>query len=427
MPANVAQPLRHHLESFGGKPVIYANVAVAQDLHGNAREGRESRCETLHRRGEAAFVLCFPPQTGQATAQVTDPYPRHFHKRVDVITHAAAGAQFRTYGGQPHLKPDIGLENAVVKVARDRLPLLLGRIGSKLVYEPDIVDDRSDLFDHMKNEKGVRLPERAPAARGKVQPANRLVAVKERHGDERLGIEQARETNHLGGELDSLPARGVECPTVSEPKKRRAGKDDGLMRLRDGDAQRQLLVDNLGLYGCLRVRAGGAAERIPLRFLRKKHDQAVVGVVEQTQSFHRHSDGSAGPETRIRDRHDFLQERKPALQVDFESSPSRNHVADNEEERGTQQEAVELDGGRSRKTSDNRERQRRGYRNPNSRPETPPEAGDHDCEIEAEKEDTVRAAAQGNQQAVPPQVQPVRPGSKGSHGLCLAQRKNVNR
>ena len=181
------------------------------------------------------------------------------------------------------------------------------------------------------------------------------------------------------------------------------------------------------MRGRLRVGAGSAAECTPLPSLRKKHHQALIGVVEDAQPFHSHPDGPVDAETRIRDRDDFLQERKPALQVDFESSPSRNHVADNKEERGTQQEAVDLDGGRSRKTSDNRERQRRGYRNPNSRPETPPEAGDHDCEIEAEKEDTVRAAAQGNQQAVPPQVQPVRPGSKGSHGLCLAQRKNVNR
>src|SRR6266545_1096229 len=57
VPANVAQPFRHNLESFGGKPVIDSNVAVAQDLHRNAREGRESRCETLHRRGEAVFVV----------------------------------------------------------------------------------------------------------------------------------------------------------------------------------------------------------------------------------------------------------------------------------------------------------------------------------------------------------------------------------
>src|SRR5439155_516577 len=85
------------------------------------------------------------------------------------------------------------------------------------------------------------------------------------------------------------------------------------------------------------------------------------------------------------------------------------------------------DRGRTRKTSDSRECHRRGCRNPNSRPETPPESGDHDREIEAEKENTARAADQGNQKAVPPHVEPVRPRSNGSHGLRLGPRKNIQR
>src|SRR5436309_10091944 len=49
MPANVAQSFCHHLESFGGKTVIYTDFTVAQNLHRNAREGRKSYCEPLYR------------------------------------------------------------------------------------------------------------------------------------------------------------------------------------------------------------------------------------------------------------------------------------------------------------------------------------------------------------------------------------------
>jgi hypothetical protein len=59
----------------------------------------------------------------------------------------AARNKFLSDSRQPHLQPDIRLDDAIVQVTRNALPLHLGSVRGEPINKPHIVDDGHGMLD----------------------------------------------------------------------------------------------------------------------------------------------------------------------------------------------------------------------------------------------------------------------------------------
>jgi hypothetical protein len=95
------------------------------------------------------------------------------------------GSQFALSGLIPNcgklvLKPDVGLNDAVVNIARQSLPFLFGNARNQPVKQPNVIKDWLNLLNNLGNKVRVIIGEKAPL-RAEKEPPIGLIVQREGH------------------------------------------------------------------------------------------------------------------------------------------------------------------------------------------------------------------------------------------------------
>src|ERR1041384_2102819 len=198
MPSDIAQAFNYHLKYLGGKPIIQLNICVSPHLDQNIGGVGELRGKALYCRYQTALALNGFFQPAHVASQLTDTITGHFDEAVsrggrigDYLEQAAiAAARVDIFNSespantdQSDLKSDVGLQQAVVNVARNSLALLVGWVGGKPIDESYAINDCDEVLRDLVQEAHIRRIKLPPPLSGKIKPANRLTLAPQRYCD----------------------------------------------------------------------------------------------------------------------------------------------------------------------------------------------------------------------------------------------------
>src|SRR5437763_16242543 len=106
----------------------------------------------------------------------------------EILVHIrAVRSEFLLNGREPHLQPDVGLDHAIVQVARNTSPLRFRSVRGQPVYQTDVVDGRHCLFEHLQEEIDIRSLKSIPPGGRKIEPSDSLTPVAYWYDDIRFG------------------------------------------------------------------------------------------------------------------------------------------------------------------------------------------------------------------------------------------------
>src|SRR5215510_3652580 len=95
----------------------------------------------------------------------------------------ALRSEFLLHGHESHLQPNVGLDDTIVQVASNTPSFLFSRVRGETVDEPDIVDSRHRLLEHLEEKIHIRGLKGIPVSGCQIESADRRTTVTRWHRD----------------------------------------------------------------------------------------------------------------------------------------------------------------------------------------------------------------------------------------------------
>src|SRR5207244_74161 len=84
---------------------------------------------------------------------------------------------------ESHLQANVGLDHTIVQVASNTPSFLFCRVRGETVYQPDIVDRRHRMFEHLEEKIHIRRLKGIPVSGSQIEPSDCFTWVTHWHRD----------------------------------------------------------------------------------------------------------------------------------------------------------------------------------------------------------------------------------------------------
>src|SRR5215475_6872821 len=119
----------------------------------------------------------------------------------------ALRSKFLLHGHESQLQPNVGLDHTIVQVASNTLPFLFSRIRGETVDQPDIVDSRHRMLEHLEEKIHIRRLKGIPVSSSQIEPSDRCTTVKHWHRD--IGLSGQEFTHILSWLWQTFPGHDI--------------------------------------------------------------------------------------------------------------------------------------------------------------------------------------------------------------------------
>src|SRR4029450_8279080 len=121
--------------------------------------------------------------------------------------HMALRSEFLLHGHESHLQPNVGLDHTIVQVASNTPSFLVCCVRGETVYQPDIVDSRHGMLEHLEEKIDIRRLKGIPVCGSQIEPSDRCTAVTHWHRD--IGRSGQEFTHILQGLWQTFPGHDI--------------------------------------------------------------------------------------------------------------------------------------------------------------------------------------------------------------------------